>query len=154
MFGRVIGLAMVGFLMVPVAAVAEDLPWLKKQDAAPAPMQKSGGALPWENSASQAPVKMAPQTMEAPQTRELDDRKLNALAEDYYAILEKNSISVSQLTTLQKQVKDFHKALDGRTYDAHDIIADVSKLEERIAAAKKKAVAAVTKVPAKAATKK
>lgn len=151
---KVSGVAVMGCLLAS-SAMAGDLPWLNKQNSTPA--AQSSGALPWENSAAK-PVNTAPQmmqpAMEDPQTRELDDRKLNTLAEDYYAISSKSSVAVSQYTKLQKRVKDFRKALESRGYDAKDIIADVSKLEARIAAAKKKAQAVVTNAPAKADVKK
>ena len=80
--------------------------------------------------------------MEGPETREQDDRKLNAMAQDYYAIKPTSKNAVSKLTTLQRRAADFHKVLNGRAYDAHDISTDLGKLEVRIASAKKKALAA------------
>lgn len=83
-------------------------------------------------------------------TRELDDRKLNSLASAYYDISSKSKTAVARYTALQKQAKDFHKALDSRAYDVHDVVTDLTKLEGRIAASKKAAIAAQAPDAAKA----
>lgn len=129
-----------------VALAQSNLPWKNGSAPAAAP-QPMGGAKPWQSAPQHGmgqPPMMQEGGMEAPETRELDDRKLNSLAKEYYAISTKSKTAVAKLTALQKRVKDFHKALDSRMYEVHDLVADVKKLEGRIAAAKKKAIAAQT----------
>lgn len=132
------------------SASAETLPWLNKATTTQkAATQNSGNTLPWQNTGPSAPAPvntmppamMEQPVMEDPQTRQLDDRKLNSLATDYYAISTKSPTAERRLGTLQKQVTAFRKVLEGRAYGARDLISDAKKLEGRIAAAKKKAQA-------------
>ncbi len=160
---------LVAGVMMPGLAQAENLPWLNQspgaapQGSAPAPINTA--PLPWNSnapmpapamkaghkrSAGKVPVMAAAPmqgNVEGPQTRELDDRKLNSIAEDFYAISPTSPNAVAKLGVLQKRAADFKKVLDGRSYGAHDISSDLSRLQVRIADAKKKAAAAAATQP-------
>jgi len=149
MTNRMIVVAVLVTMALPIGAYAdENLPWLNK----PAVVSKpAASVLPWENaqpkSVNTVPVIMhkpaaVQMVLEDTHTRELDDRKLNALAVEYFDISPTSKNASTKLAALQKRVKDFRKALETRNYDTHDLVADVSGLEARIASAKQKALAA------------
>lgn len=153
--------------MLPGIAEAETLPWLNMPAAKPPVSAGQGAAqLPWANTPSAVKHNAMPVPMtqppiasevEGPQTREQDDRKLNAIAQDFYEVSPTKQGAVSKYAALQKQAADFRKVLERRSYGAHDILSDLKKMQGRIDAAKKKAQAAAKteKVsPAKTASSK
>jgi len=120
-------------------------------------------ALPWENGAQpqqmqqpQQPPLSQPQGMQPPpphmhhgnmmapppapqgDQRSLDDRRLNELGTQYYAIKPMDKNAIGKLKKLQHEVKTFNESLNGRSYNASDIAHDADKLEGKITAQIKK----------------
>ena len=91
------------------------------------------------------PVYIQPQPRPQPQpqqpsgTRDADDRKLNALAVEFYNINPEKDGAGARLDKLGRRVEAFRQSLFERDYNAMDILKDTEKLEGRIAAKKKQA---------------
>ncbi|HEU5048335.1 MAG TPA: hypothetical protein VFT64_10900 [Rickettsiales bacterium] len=100
--------------------------------------------MPWQPVAAQVmqPVTV-PQPVQsaAPEngTRDADDRQLNALASEFYAIHSGSRGAQKRLSDLRKRVEAFHETLFDRDYNAMDILRDTEKLERRIAKKQKEA---------------
>ncbi len=149
-------------LMIIVAAPSlayaqnANLPWLNSGasqsqpvQSAPPMQQQVQPTHTHHSKHQQQPSQSLPAEPESANTRDTDDRKLNALATEYYHISDKDKKAVKNLTQLGARVHAFHNVLNQRSYGAHDIIKDAQKLENRITARKKKLVAAEAKQNAK-----
>ena len=142
-------LVSVMLVVAPCAAMADaNLPWLN--NAAPAPAATTQQSLPWQSQPAAAPAAAPVKKLDAlppsayvkyedAELRSKDDRKLNALATDYFDVAASSKGASARYATLLKRAQDLKKVLQGRSYDAKDLVADVTKLEGRIATAKKQA---------------
>lgn len=101
--------------------------------------------VPWQPVAAAQPVQAAPAPQPVQQaapengSRDADDRQLNALASEFYAINPASKGAEKRLHNLSERVGAFHEALFDRDYNAMDILKDTEKLERRIAKKQKEA---------------
>ena len=103
------------------------------------PQQASSQSLPWQKGEQQHhgnnANSPAPQSPSTPQNnnQELDDRRLNELATQFYNIKVKDKGAITKLRKLLGDVKNFSASLDQRSNSAHDVVNDTKNLEHRIA---------------------
>ncbi len=64
--------------------------------------------------------------------RDRDDRRLDALAAQFYSISSKTPHALDRMKKLHQEVETFHQGLFDRKYNAMDILHDTESLEKRI----------------------
>ena len=122
---RICIVALLG-LLAPPPVFGQALPW---QTGGQQP-SASQNTQPYQHRHQATSQNPAPQAPTANNSREQDDRRLNELATQFYAIKGTDAQAIPKLKKLLKEVKSYRTSL-GHSGDK-DIIKDAKNLDRRI----------------------